>query len=77
MRIWLIVLSGDDATWVEGAWDDESTTENPSGWREAVDKARKTAHAANYEMRVVAVEVKGIYDLFENPVLTGEIEGST
>lgn len=63
MSFWI----GYDATWLEGAWDDEATAGNPDGWREEVDRVRKLAFDNNYEMRVQSVVVPGVFDLFLIP----------
>lgn len=72
MKVWMIWIQGDDATWLEDAWDDETTAENHSGWQEVVDKARKLALDNNYEIRIQAVEVPGVYDLFEIPTVAAK-----
>lgn len=74
MKIWLIWMQGDDHTWLETAWDDESTAENHEGWREAVDKARKLAYEEKYEMRIQAIEVPGVYELFEIPTVQARVD---
>lgn len=73
MKLWLIVIQGDDTTWVEDAWDDNSTTENPSGWEEALTKARKLAFENNYELRILPVQVAGVYEQFEPAELKGRV----
>lgn len=67
MNVWLIWVQGDDATWLEAAWDDESTAGNPSGWQDEVNRVRKLAFENNYEMRIQEVTVPGVFDLFEIP----------
>lgn len=75
MRLWVIVIRGDGTTWVTDAWDDDTTYENPQGWKEAIDKARGTCEGnEGYEMRVVPVVVPGLYDVFDQPQLDGQIE---
>jgi hypothetical protein len=66
--VWMIWVQGDDSTWLEDAWDDESTAQNPQGWQEVVDKARKMAYEANYELRIQQVEVPSVHALFDIPV---------
>ena len=65
----MIWVQGDDHTWLQAAWDDEAMAGNPEGWRSVVDEARKMAFDANYELRIQAVEVPGVYDLFEIPTV--------
>lgn len=72
MKVWMIWIQGDDATWLEAAWDDESTAENNMGWQATVDKARKLAFDHNYELRIQAVEVPHVYDLFTIPTTTAK-----
>lgn len=72
MKVWMLWVQGDDATWLEGAWDDEATAGNPDGWREEVDRVRKLAYENNYEMRVQEVTIPGVYDLFEIPKARAE-----
>lgn len=73
MKFWLLMVQGDDATWLEAAWDDESTIVNPEKYREDVDRVRKLAYDNNYEMRVISVVVPGIYEAFEISNLKGDI----
>jgi hypothetical protein len=70
MKVWLIWVQGDDATWLEGAWDDESTAENNDGWQEEVKRVRKLALDNNYEMRIQLANVPGVYEMFEIPEVT-------
>lgn len=74
MKIWLIVIQGDDTTWVEDAWDDMSTAENRQGWEAAVAKARDLAHDNGYEVRIAPIKVDGVYELFENPELKAALD---
>lgn len=71
MKVWMIWIQGDDATWLEAAWDDEMTAENSTGWRVEVDRCRKLAFENNYEMRIQEVEVPGVHALFDIPTATG------
>lgn len=73
MKFWLLMVQGDDATWLEAAWDDESTAANPEGYKAEVDRVRKLAYDNNYEMRVIEAEIPGIYEAFEIPKAKGEI----
>lgn len=67
MKVWMVFVQGDDATWLEAAWDDEMTVENHSGWQAEVDRVRKLAFDNNYEIRTLEVEVPGVHDAFEIP----------
>ena len=69
MKVWMIWLQGDDQTWLEAAWDDETTAENHEGWQAEVDRCRKLAYEEKYEMRIQCVEVPRVYDLFEIPLM--------
>lgn len=69
MTVWLIWVRGDDATWLEAAWDDESTAANPSGWRDEVERVRKLAYDNNYEMRHQALVVPDVDHLFGIPLV--------
>ncbi len=73
MKLWLIWMQSDDSTWLEAAWDDETTAENHSGWKEEYDRCRKLAFEEKYEMRLQAVEVPGVYDLFEIPTMKATV----
>lgn len=76
MRMWTIwVQAVDGATWLEAAWDDVSSAENPEGYREAVEKADRTAKENGGTMRVIAVEVSdsAILKAFEIPVVEGTL----
>ena len=61
----MIFVQADDHTWLEAAWDDESTAENHSGWTEEVDRVRKLAYEEKWEMRILEVEVPGVFEAFE------------
>ena len=65
MKVRMVWVQGDDATWLEAAWDEETVAANYSGWCDEVDKARKMAHENNYEMRIQIVDVPKVYELFE------------
>lgn len=65
MKVWMIWVQGDDSTWLESAWDDESTAENPDGWQTEVDRVRKLAFNNDYELRVTEVTIPGVYEAFE------------
>lgn len=69
MKLWLIFIQADDATWLEAALDDESTAQNGSGWEKEVERCRELAHKNGYEMRIVSTEVSGVYELFDAPKL--------
>lgn len=73
MRLWLILLQGDDLAWLEAAWDDEATASNRPGWEAEVDRCRKMALENNLDMRICEVTVPGLYDLFDIPELTGKL----
>lgn len=64
MKVWMIFVQGDDATWLEAAWDDETTAENHPGWQAEVERVRKLAYENHYEMRILEVEVPGVYEAF-------------
>jgi hypothetical protein len=70
MKTWCIWMQGDETTWLEAAWTDEMTAENNPGWQEEVDRCRKLAYENKYEMRIQAVEIPGVYNLFEIPSVT-------
>lgn len=74
MRIWTIWVQAHTATWLEGAWDDESTAEERSGYDEAVDKAAEIARQNKGQMRVIAVDVPdiSIFAAFDVPVVGGQ-----
>lgn len=70
MKIWLIFIQTDDTTWLEAAWDDNSTAENYKGWEEEVARCTKLATDNKYEMRIVSTTLDGVYDAFEVPDLS-------
>jgi len=37
VTVWMIWVQGDDATWLQAAWDDELIGENNAGWQEEVE----------------------------------------
>lgn len=67
MKVWMIFVQTYDSTWLEAAWDDESTAENHSGWQAEVDRVRKLAADNGYLYRILEVEVPGVYEAFEIP----------
>ena len=77
MRVWMLFVQGDGATWLEGAWDDESTVDNHAGWQEEVGRVAKLAFENGYEYRVVEVIVPGVHAVFEPVKATAEIAGSS
>lgn len=74
MKLWLIWVQADGDTWLEDAWTDDQTAENNDAWREAVEKARANARQNDGEMRIQAVRVPGVFELFEIPEVTAEGE---
>jgi hypothetical protein len=70
VTVWMIWIQGDDATWLQAAWDDELIGENNAGWQEEVEKARKLAFDNNYEMRIQKVNIPGVFELFAIPSVT-------
>jgi hypothetical protein len=71
-KVWLIWIKVDGYSWLEAAWDDDSTSENHAGWQEEVGKVRKVALDQGGEMRIQAVNVPGVDDLFAVPEVTAE-----
>jgi hypothetical protein len=69
MKLWLIFIQGDETTWLQDAWDDQSIAESAGGWEDAVKSARATAKVNNAEIRIATTEVAGVYGLFESPNL--------
>lgn len=71
MKVWLIFIQEErgETTWLEAAWDDESTAENPEGWQKEVDRCRELADRNDYEMRVASATIPGVHGLFETPEL--------
>jgi hypothetical protein len=72
VRLWLIFIQSADATWLEAAWDDNSTAENHSGWEEEVARCRKLADDNGYKMRIASTVVSGVFGLFDVPELPAE-----
>jgi hypothetical protein len=70
MKLWLIFIQGDDTTWLEAAWDDQSISESPQEWADTVQGARITAKENSGEIRIATTEVTGIYELFDTPTLS-------
>jgi hypothetical protein len=65
-------LQGDDTTWLEAAWDVDTTIENPDGYQEENERIRKLAYANGYLHRVQRVKVPGVFQLFEAGQATAE-----
>jgi hypothetical protein len=70
MKVWMLWVQGDGATWLEAAWDDDMTADNGPGWDAEVERVRKLAYDNKYEMRVQEVEVPGVRALFDIPKAT-------
>lgn len=73
MKVWLIWMQIDETTWLEAAWDDDATADNRSGWEVEVDRCRKMAVDGKGEMRIQAVEVPGVFDLFTLPTVKATV----
>jgi hypothetical protein len=71
VKLLLIFIQGDETTWLEAAWDEQSASESPDEWQETIKDARYTAQQNGGEFRVATVEVEGVYGLFEVPELKG------
>lgn len=68
MKVWMgWVQDGDQAPWLEFAWDDESTAVNRSCYDAEVDRVTKMCAEDGYSFRVMAVEVPGVSKAFEIP----------
>lgn len=71
MKVWMIwIQSSDGDVWLSDAWDDDTTSENESGWHEAVEKAERDAKATGGTIRIQAVSVPGVIELFKIPEAT-------
>lgn len=75
MKLWTVWVQGDDATWLEAAWEDEQTAENPAGWRAEVDRVNKLAFDNDYETRIIALQLDGaaVYEAFEIPTIKATV----
>lgn len=73
MKVWMIWIQGDEATWLEAAWDEEMIVSNHEGWIKEVERCRKLTYDNKYEMRTQAVVVPDIYDLFEIPEVKAKV----
>jgi hypothetical protein len=69
MKIWMVFLQSSESTWLEAAWNDEAVAENPSFWRDEVDRCRGLASDNNYELRTISASVPGVYEAFDIPEL--------
>lgn len=74
MKIWLIWVQdpSDEATWLAAAWDDERTAESRGDYEADIDRIQQMCLKNRYEMRIQAVNVPGVYNLFEIPEVTAE-----
>lgn len=75
MTVWMIWVQSEDYIWLEAAWSDDSTSENPLGWQEEVLRVREMCSENDYEMRITQVEVRGVHQAFEIPELTAVVKG--
>lgn len=72
MKVWMIWVQGDDATWLENAMDDDSTAETGGVWEELVKRVEQMCVDNGYVMRIQAVNVPGVYEMFEIPTVDAE-----
>jgi hypothetical protein len=64
---------GDGQVWLEAAWENDMTYENPSGWEAEIDRVRKLCEGP-YEMRIQKVHVPGVLELFATPEVEAETD---
>jgi hypothetical protein len=69
VKVWLIFVQGDDTTWLEASMDDESTAESGGQWDAEVKRVQKLCADNDYEYRIIAANVPGVYEEFEIPVV--------
>lgn len=75
MKLWTIwVQASDGATWLESAWDDESTAENGSGYEKSLQTAKDVAKQNGGEMRVIEVDFPDgvVFGAFQPPAVTAK-----
>ena len=75
IKTWCIWLQDErgEYTWLEAAWTDDQTAENHDGWLAEVKRCRDMAAEEDYQMRIQAVNVPGVSDLFNIPEVTAEV----
>lgn len=70
MTVWMIWVQGDDHTWLEAAWDEDSRSANNDGWIADLDRVRKLCAEERYEYRVQQVNVRHVFKLFQTALET-------
>lgn len=77
MKTWCIWIRDghDDYTWLEAAWTDDMTAENHEGWLADVNRAKDVARECKGEMRIQAVSIPGVHELFDIPEVKAEPSG--
>lgn len=61
--IWAMLDSEPDAPWVVDAWDEYSIENNPSGWDDAVTKAKKENE--NIRITVSLIDYNAVVKTFQ------------
>lgn len=68
MTIWMIwTRDSSEAMWLSDAWDDDSVSENDTGWAEAVAKAHKEHGAENVRILRGDVDFNAVEKAFQIP----------
>jgi hypothetical protein len=72
MKIWLVwIMAEDGYTWLEAAMDDDSTAESGGAWEKEVNRCKSiVSENKGYLMRIQAVNVPGVIEMFDIPEVT-------
>lgn len=79
MKIWMIWAQDSGATWLVGAWDDETRDEVPERWDEELAHAIADHGADNVRVLATSIAMANVHTAFEPPELvnTGITKEST
>lgn len=67
MDVHMIWVQDSDITWLESAWDADSVSENPAGYKEAIDKAIASWGAEHVRVVITAVDFNAVQAAFQPP----------
>lgn len=67
IKVWLIWVQGDNTTWLESAW-----AQSDGEYEAEINRITAMCAKNGYTMRVQAVNIPGVHELFDIPTVTAE-----
>lgn len=74
MKVWLIIARNGDEMWLIDAWDDDSVSENPEGWRDALAKARADVEPDDLRVVTATLDWDAVRKAFDVAPSVGDME---